>query len=211
MEGITTILFDVDGTILDTREFILKATEHALSTLGKPIPERSFISKHVGKPFSDYYFSVSGSREHLDELVELHRGFQMDNLNLAKLFPETLQILTVLKQKGYKLGAVTTRSKKTSLKTLASCGVLELFDTVISGEDAKEIKPHPGPLLKALENLNELPQNAIMIGDSHFDIEAGKNAGTKTIRVTYGFHNDNLHAPEPDFFIDDIADILKLL
>ena len=59
--------------------------------------------------------------------------------------------------------------------------------------------------------MKEIPKKAIMIGDSHLDIEAGKNAGMKTIRATYGFHKDNLHNPEPDFFISDIKELLILL
>lgn len=211
MKKITTLLFDIDGTLLDTGEFILQATEHALATLGYSIPERSVIVKNVGKSFPQYYFSLTGSNKHTEELIEAHRAFQYSNFHLAKLFPNTLETLNILKEKGYKMAAVTTRSKKTSHQTLLNAGIFDLFDVIISGEDAKELKPHPAPLLKALEYLNEIPEKTVMIGDSHFDIEAGKNAGTKTIRAIYGFHTEQLHEPEPDFFIKDISDLLKIL
>lgn len=211
MKTITTILFDIDGTILDTSDFIIKATEHALSVLGYKVPERAAIAKHVGKAFPDFYFSITGSDKDTEKLIEAHRAFQYSNLNLAKPFPKSIDTLNNLKKKGYKLGAVTSRSKKTSHQTLIDAGIFDLFGTVISGEDTEKLKPHPEPLLKALENLNEVPEKTVMVGDSHFDIEAGKNTGTKTIRATYGFHMDNLHEPEPDFFIDDISDLLELL
>ena len=90
-------------------------------------------------------------------------------------------------------------------------GIYKLFDTIICGEDTKELKPHPAPLFRALELIKSNPETSVMIGDSHLDIEAGKNAGTKTIRAVYGFHADNLKNPEPDFFIDKMADLLRLL
>ncbi|SRR5258708_7552898 len=211
MQGITVILFDIDGTLLDTSEFILQATEHALSTLGKPIPDRSVMSKNVGKAFHDYYSSITGPGEHVEKLMKLHRSFQLVNLNLAKSFSGAFEVLKKLHKKGYKIAAVTTRSKKTSSQTLEDCGILSFFDVVISGEDAHALKPDPAPLLLALERLGEAPEQTVMIGDSHLDIEAGKNAGTKTIRATYGFHKDKLHDPEPDFFIDNINDLLKIL
>ncbi|OGI65664.1 hypothetical protein A3H53_02040 [Candidatus Nomurabacteria bacterium RIFCSPLOWO2_02_FULL_40_10] len=211
MKGITTLLFDIDGTILDTREFILQATEHALTTLNYPVPKRSVISKLVGIPFLKYYFKLSGSEKDAEKLMNTHREFQRFNFHLAKLFPNTCKTLHKLKKKGYRLGAITSRSKITSKQTLKDAGVFDLFDIILSAEDTKDLKPHPEPLLKALRYMKEAPERAVMIGDSHLDIETGKNAGTKTIRATYGFHKDNLHNPEPDFFIDDISDLLKLL
>jgi pyrophosphatase PpaX len=211
MEKITRLIFDVDGTLLDTQEFIFQATEHALATLGYFVPERSIIAKNVGKSFPEYYFSLTNSKKDIDKLIDTHRAFQYLNFNLSKLFPNTLETLTTLKNKGYKLAVVTTRSKKTSHQTLIDSNIFNLFNIVISGDDAKKIKPDPEPLLMALEFMQELPEKAIMIGDSYVDIQAGKNAGTKTIRATYGFHIDKLHEPEPDFFISDMSDLLKLL
>ena len=109
------------------------------------------------------------------------------------------------------MAAVTSRSKKTSHQTLKDSGIFDFFETVISVEDTENLKPHPEPLLKALADMGELPQRAVMIGDSHLDIEAGKAAGTKTIRVTYGFHKEKLNDPEPDYLIYDIKDLLDLL
>lgn len=211
MKDITTLLFDIDGTILDTREFIIQATEYALKTLCYQVPERSVIAQNVGKVFPDYYGTLSGSSEKIKELIDAHWEFQYSNMHLSVLFPNTLQALKAVKEKGYKLGAVTTRSRKTSKQTLLDSGIFDLFDIVIAGDDVKESKPHPAPLLKALELVGEVPEKAIMIGDSHLDIEAGKNAGTKTIRAIYGFHTDNLHEPEPNFIVEDISELLKLL
>ena len=211
MDNIKNLLFDVDGTILDTREFILQATEHALSTLGYFVPDRKIIASNVGKSFPDYYFSLTGSSKDTDKLIETHRDFHYKNYNLAVPFLGAVEALRELKKRGYKMSAITTRSKKTALQTLINCGIYELFDVVLCGEDAKELKPNPAPLFQAIELLGGSPETSVMIGDSHLDIEAGKNAGTKTIRAVYGFHADNLKNPEPDFCINSISDLLRLL
>ena len=210
MKGINTILFDLDGTLLDTDEFIIQATEHALSSLSYPVPDRLTIRKTMGNPFPNYYFILAGESADAGRLVEMHREFQYANYNLVKPFPNTLETLSKLKEKGYKLGIVTARSEKTSYQTLKDSGIYHLFDGIISWEDVEKHKPDPDPVLKALKLLNALPSEAVMVGDSHFDIEAGFNAGTKTVRVTYGFHTDNLNNPKPDFIISDIKDLLKL-
>ncbi len=209
MTEIRSLLFDVDGTLLDTTEFILKAAEHALATHGYPIPDRSIISKLVGKPFDEFYGALGGS-ENIILLENTHREFQKKNLHLSGPYPRTLAVLTKLHEQGFRMAAVTSRSKITSLETLRRADIHSFFDAIISGEDTAELKPHPAPLLKALELLGEVPSRSCMIGDSHADIEAGISAGCRTIRATYGFHTERLHDPEPDFFIDHIADLLKI-
>ena len=210
MEGITTILFDIDGTVLDTRDFVINAVEHALSTQGYKVPERSDIAVHIGKSFDDLYYLLTGEKDS-EKLKNLHRNFQLNNYHLSRPFPNTIKVLNNLKEKGYKIGAVTSRRREGVCRTLVDANILDLFDVVISVDDVKELKPDPEPLFKALENLKETPERAVMIGDSNVDIEAGKNAGTKTIRAVYGFHKDYLHNPEPDFIIKDISDLLKIL
>lgn len=211
MKEITSILFDVDGTLLDTGEFIIQATEHALRSHGHTVPDRSVISKAVGAHFPEYYHMLAGRDADAEQLVETHREFQYKNYHLVKPFPGTMEVLRALKEKGYKIAAVTTRSKKTSIQTIEDAGIEKYFDAIISWEDVAEHKPHPEPLLKALDLVGGTPDKAVMIGDSHLDVEAGKNAGTMTIRAGYGFHKENMHDPEPDIIIDNISDLLKIL
>jgi pyrophosphatase PpaX len=206
---IDTYLFDIDGTLLDTKEFILQATEHSLAHYGYVVPDRSVIAPLVGEKFETYYFKLTGQQE-VTDLINKHREFQVANLHLSTPFEGTPETLQFLHAQGCKLAAVTSRSKITSLDTLEQAGLLHFFDTVISSEDTPEVKPSPEPLLLALERLGKTPEQAVMVGDSHFDVEAGKNAGTKTVRATYGFHTDNLNDPKPDHFIDAIGELLVL-
>jgi len=211
VKNITTILFDIDGTLLDTREFILQAFEHALRTHEYEVPDREEISAQVGKHLEECYIALSGSKKSLQKLVQAHKNFQDQNFHLSAMFLGVRETLEHLRGKGYKIAAVTTRFKRTAFQTLKDADILDFFDAVIYGDDVAAVKPDPEPLFKALQILNEKPEYTVMIGDSHLDIEAGKNAGTKTIRATYGFHKDQMHEPEPDLFIEDIKDLLKIL
>ncbi|MDP9249541.1 MAG: HAD-IA family hydrolase [bacterium] len=211
MTNITTILFDLDGTLLDTTELIYQAMEHALANHKYEVPERGLIAKHIGKPIHDMYLALTNTSGHTESLVQMHKEFQIKNVNLSVTFPGTVETLKTLREKGYKLAIVTTRYRKTTDLALKETGITEFFDAVVCGDEASAFKPDPAPLFKALELLNEKPENAIMIGDSHMDILAGKSAGTKTVRVTYGFNQELVHEPEPDYFIEDIKDLLKIL
>lgn len=211
MDNIKAVLFDIDGTLLDTREFIIQATEHALQMCGYPVVDRETISKTVGEPFPKYYHLLAGDKADTNELINFHRDFQFENLPLSIPFKNSIYVLKKLIQRGYKLAAVTTRHSNTSHLTLKGSGIFDMFNAVITIDMVPETKPDPIPLFRALDILQEKPEQAVMIGDSHLDIQAGKNAGTRTIRATYGFHKDNLHNPEPDFFINDIEELLDIL
>ena len=212
MKDIKTILFDIDGTILDTTEFIIQAAERSLAANGYPARTRAEIASHVGESFDDFYGALADTRqrESLDALQKTHRDFQKANFHLSKLYPEARETLQELHRRGYKMGAVTSRSKITSLQTLGDAGIADFFGAVISAEDSSDVKPSPIPLLKALTALQSDPAEAAMVGDSHFDIAAGKAAGLKTVRATYGFHVNYLHEPEPDYFVDGIGKLLEL-
>lgn len=210
MEDIQAILFDVDGTLLDTNEFIFQAFEHTITTQGFTSQTREQIRNVIGKNLEDCYTLLTGCT-HPADLVEAHRAFQENNYHLSTPFQNTIETLTKLKESGFKIAVITTRFKRTSIQTLANAKILEFFDLVLSGDDVKNLKPHPESLEKALEFFDIAPQQAAMVGDTHVDVLAGKNAGTKTIGVTYGFGGEKIKEHNPDFVVEDIADILKVL
>lgn len=206
---IRTLLFDIDGTLLDTREFILQATEYTLAQFGIAIPPRTTLTKMVGKPFPEFYQILSGQTD-VSDLITTHRNFQLEHLNLSVPFAGTIETLTTLKSRGYRCATVSTRAKITTLETLELAHIKDFFEVCISGDDAPAHKPDPAPLFLALQQLSTDPAQAVMIGDSHLDVQAGKNAGTKTIRVSYGFHTDYIDDPKPDSVIHNINELLTL-
>lgn len=203
------ILFDVDGTLLDTREFIFQASEHTLTKHGFKIPKREMMATFVGGSLKRFYEKVAPRGEF--KLLRKTQGeFQLNNVHLVSLFPEVAETLKKLKRWGFKLGAITSRHKETLIEILEYSGIIKFFDVVISADDVKYTKPHPEPILKALKKLKVKPEDALVVGDAVYDIEAGKKAGVKTVAVTYGFGGKKVAEAKPDFVIDDINKLLSL-
>lgn len=211
MTKIKAILLDIDGTVLDTLEFMYHAFRTAFESNKLTCPSREEIRLQMaggGTLHQVYGFFYPDAD--LDKLAAAHRASQLENLNLAVPYPNSISTLQKLKDSGFKLAAVSTRSNITLIKTLELSGVAEYFDTIISGDDTEKHKPDPAPLFLALERLQVSPAEAVMIGDTDGDIYAGKNAGTRTIGVTFGFRGEKIAEDKPDFVVHDIAEIIPI-
>ena len=202
--------FDVDGTLLDTSEFIHRAFEYTLRAEGFPPHDRDEIAHLMGRSLLDCYAHLAPAADGA-RLCDIHRTFQTKNLGLAHCFPETVATLLRLRDAGVRMAAITTRSKRTSLDTLRLNGIDGFFGVILSGEDVLHLKPHPEPLLKALAVLGVAPSEAVMVGDTASDIEAGRNAGTATIGVTCGFHGEGIREARPDFVVGDIGAVTSIV
>jgi len=226
MQELKAALFDVDGTLLDTSEFIFQAYEYTLDKFGLAPKTRSEMATLIGKPLETCYEllapgvhiagiadikDIKDIRELAKELAKTHRYFQSEHLDLSKPYPGTATALEALKIAGIKIAAVTTRQRSSSVKTLELAGISEFIDFVVALEDVTHLKPDPEPVLKALAYLNVQPVDAIMTGDSDVDIFAGKNAGTATVGVTYGFHGVRIADSNPDYVIDSIGEIIPVV
>ena len=211
MAQIKAILLDVDGTILNTLEFMYHAFHTAFTANNLTCPTREEIRLQMagGETLRQVYGFFYPEAD-LDKLIAAHKASQLENLDLAIPYPNTISTLQKLKAAGFKLAAVSTRSNVTLMKTMELTGVAQYFDTIISGDDTEKHKPDPAPLLLALERLKIPPAEAIMVGDTDGDIYAGKNAGTKTIGVTFGFRGEQIAKDNPDFVIHDISEILAI-
>ncbi|PIR12963.1 hypothetical protein COV49_03730 [Candidatus Falkowbacteria bacterium CG11_big_fil_rev_8_21_14_0_20_39_10] len=206
---IKTVLFDVDGTLLDTSEYIYQSFEYSLKKHYKPL-KRDRIGTIMGKPLEECY-QILTTKDAVSDLAQSHNDFQKKNSYLSFPFPHTLKVLRTLKDKNYHSAAVTSRRKNTVIETLKLAKILPLLDYIVTVDDVVKPKPHPESIRKALDFFGAEPKQAIMIGDSPADVHAGKNAGTQTIGVTYGFHGNKITEFNPDFVIDDIAEVLNLV
>lgn len=208
-QNIQAIIFDVDGTLLDTTEFIYQAFEYTFRTYAIPLISREELSVHMGTQLEDVYTAITSDQD-ADTLSHTHREFQKNNAQLIHLYPEVVDTLRVLKDRGLKLGAVTSR-KQSATQSLAWTGLLDLFGVVVAGTDVQYHKPHPEGIAKALEVLRVSPDAAVMVGDTVADIIAGQNAGVAaTIGVTYGFYGKKIVASHPDYTIESFGELAQL-
>ncbi|MBU1000359.1 HAD-IA family hydrolase [Patescibacteria group bacterium] len=204
------ILFDIDGTILDTRDFVFNALRHSLTTHGYPYPTEKNIKKATGSPLTEFYKVLMPGAD-VSVFVKAHVEFQENNFRTIKIFPKAEETLKSLKNDGFFLAAVSNRTRKSLLRLLQYAGVHDCFDAVVSPDDVTNPKPHQEHLLFALKKLKVKPENSYMVGDMAQDILAGRNAKVKTVGVTYGFLGQDIAKYGPDYLIDNIEDLLKIL
>lgn len=211
MADIKAVLFDVDGTLVDTSELILQSFEHALKTHNAPLKSREDILQIIGPgPREAYKLLVPEFDD--DMLFNTHVEFQTKNIHLISILPHAKEVLTTLSDNDIKVAAVTNRSNRSLGNTLRYVGIDGMFDFIVALEDVLNAKPDPEGIFKALSFLKLSSNQAIMIGDTAVDIQAGRAAGVTTFGITTGFFNkDRLLAQNPDHLIHDLNEILPFL
>ena len=204
-------LFDIDGTLLNTEVFILKAYEYTLSSIGsKAYDNKELMKTLMGRPLEECYHTLAPDHD-FKHLAQIHNTWQASNIQMVQPYPSVHSLMQELHKKKKKIAAVTNRTRLSTLHLLKVTELDTYMQAVVAFDDVTKGKPDPEGINKALAELDESPVNAVMVGDSEFDIIAGRNAGTRTVGVTTGFHVDALKASKPDYIYDDIGEVLLLL
>ncbi|MCM1131287.1 MAG: prolipoprotein diacylglyceryl transferase [Roseburia sp.] len=206
-----TILFDLDGTLLNTRELINRSFVHTFKHFrpDKVLTDEeldSFFGPSLRQTFSRF----SEDEEEIEEMVKYYREYNVAvHDELVTAFPGAKSLIKALARKGYKVGVVS--SKKTDLVEhgLELFGMLNNVRVVIGEEDVKNPKPNPEGIQKAMSLLHS--KKALYVGDGVGDIEAGKNAGIDTVGVLYSDRKEQIFAAEPTYTINSLTDILMIL
>jgi HAD superfamily hydrolase (TIGR01549 family) len=213
MNKITAAVFDVDGMLLDTREFIFQAYESTLQKYGHDVPDRQTMSKQIGRSLQDCYVAFAPNGD-ITALCKDHDAFQNtpEKIGLITAYPGVHEMLQTLKDKGIKLAVFSSR-KLTLVSSLQQAGIADFFEVIVQGDEVTHHKPHPEGLFKALAGLEVKPANAAMIGDAAVDILAGKAAKVaKTIGITHGFGtSEELEGAKPDHIVASAAEVTPLL
>jgi len=207
---IKAVLFDIDGTLLNTAELIYQAFEHSLKTHGHKVLSREKMAMTIGKSLEDCYLDFAPEGD-INLLSKTHNEFQLKNPQLAEVFPDTLQTLEKLKSLGYKMVGITNRWKSSGVLSIKHTGLDKYLEFVLYRDDVKKLKPDPEPIKKALKTLGFKKEGAVMVGDSEIDVLCGKNAGVKTIGVTFGFGGEHIKNFSPDFIIDELSELSEIL
>ena len=207
------VLFDLDGTLIDSGPIILASMQHAVSTvLGREIPAEELGLTIGGQGIVAQMTAIDA--EHADALLEAYKEHNDGLHETLEAFDELLDILPQLKAEGRKLGLVTAKRHRTVGLALDRFPALaRAFDVVVAHEDTEQHKPAPEPVFLALEKLGGKPAEAVYVGDSPFDVGAAKAAGVFAIAVGWGgIHPDErLLAEEPDLFVRTPEELLRAL
>lgn len=200
------LLFDLDGTLLDSRDAVMEAVADTAEQFAPGQFSREELLARFGESFDDFLLDVALAVGKMDKREVLEHYFAYVRAHLAdhaKLFPHVRESLEQLKAAGYQLAIVTNKQREFALTSLALAGIDQLFDAVVAVDDVAQGKPSPEPLQKALDELGKRPEQALMIGDSRFDVLAAKAAGVPAVVLEWYGREEWTHAiPEyryPDF------------
>lgn len=208
---ITTILFDLDGTLIDTNDLIIQSYLHTLEKYYPNQYKREDVLPFMGPSLKDVFGSMNP--EKTEEMIQTYRAFNISNHDvLVKEFEGVYETVKALKENNYKLGIVTTKMLNVVTMGLKLSELDNFFEVVVAIDHVKKIKPDPEPILLALDQLGSVPGEAIMVGDNYHDILGGKNAGTKTAGVAWSLKGrETLEAYQPDYMLENMRDLLPIL
>ena len=206
------VLFDLDGTVIDSGAIILASMRHAAKEVLGEEPSDELLMAAVGGPGLEAQMHALAP-DRVDELVRVYRAHNEPLHEELAWCPGIDDLLVRLKDEGRRLGIVTAKRRATVELAFNVLPLEHLFDTVVGGDETARHKPDPEPLLLAAERLNVEPKACAYVGDSPFDIRAAKAAGMDAIAVTWGGIHDRakLEAEEPDAIVDNAEELLGVL
>ncbi len=208
-----TVLFDLDGTLVDSGAIILASFRHATRTvLRREIPDHELLAAVGGPGLREQMEALDPERA--EELIEVYSAHNIGLHDELQPCVGVLDALETLHAEGRKLGVVTAKRRATLALAFEVLPALRrFFDVTIGAEDTVRHKPHPEPLLAALDRLGADASGAVYVGDSPFDVQAAKAAGASSIAVTWGqIHSrERLERERPDAVVETVEELLAAL
>ncbi|MGG6313315.1 pyrophosphatase PpaX [Paenibacillus macerans] len=209
---IDTVLFDLDGTIIDTNELIIATFLHVIDKHGLGPYAREQIIPHMGLTLEHQLRTFSG-REEVADLVADYRKYNRERHDeLIREFPHVKEVVAKLHESGVMMGIVTTKIRETASLALNMFGLLPYMTTIVTVEDVSHPKPHPEPIMTALRQLNADPGRTLMVGDSAADLQCAKAAGVRSAGVAWSLKGEReLQKYDPDYILKDMTDLYGVL
>lgn len=201
---IRAVLFDLDGTLLETTPLIIRSFQHAFQTVCRRTIQQEEVFPFFGKPLRAAMEELEPGKA--DELLCAFREYNLAHHDdMVTMFPGIEPLLADLQAAGLRLAIVTSKTSRTARRGLALFDLEKYFDVFIGMEDCTQHKPHPEPVLTALRQLHLPPENCLMVGDSPFDIESAHRAGVRAAAVRWSHVDWNeVMAAKPEYIIDEI-------
>ncbi|GIP24526.1 pyrophosphatase PpaX [Paenibacillus sp. J22TS3] len=210
---IETVLFDLDGTIVNTNELIISSFLHVMN---KHYPEspitREQMIPYMGLTLEHQLHQFTG-REDVAELVTDYRAYnKLHHDALVQEFPHVHEVMTRLHEKGITMGVVTTKIRPSTILALETFDLLKFMKEIVTLNDVEHPKPHPEPVLTAIKRLGANPKTTLMVGDSPADLQSARAAGVKSAAVAWSLKGPEvLKKYEPDYILNDMTDLYGVL
>jgi pyrophosphatase PpaX len=204
------VLFDLDGTVIDSGGIILASMRHTARTvLGREYSDAQLLAAVGGPGLEAQMQALDPSR--VEELVTVYRAHNEPLHDTLEVCHGMDGVLAGLKAEGRRLGVVTAKRRSTVELAFARLPLKAFFDTVVGGDETEDHKPHPAPLLLGLERLGADPAEAAYVGDSPFDMQAAKAAGMYAVGVSWGRIHSAAALTDADVVVDTADELIAVL
>jgi pyrophosphatase PpaX len=213
MPKLDTILFDLDGTLIDSIRLILDSYHHTLASHGLPPRTDEEWLRGVGTPLSVQFAEWRDDPSAIEALIATYREYNLKHHDsMVTVYPGVVQAIEALKAAGLATGLVTSKNRQGALRGLALARLELLMDVMVCADEVDNPKPHPEPVEKAVALLGADPVTTVYVGDSIHDMVSGRAAGVRTAAALWGpFGRHHLEGAEPDYWLERPAELLTLV
>ncbi len=209
---LSTFLFDLDGTLIDSVDLILRSYRHTMRRHRGHEPSDDVWMRGLGTPLWVQFRQFSDDPAEIEAMVATYREYNLAHHDeMVRPYQGVVEAVRSLHRGANVLGLVTSKMRSGAVRGLRIAGLEDAFDVIVGSDEVTHPKPHPEPVLIALERLGAPPESAVFIGDSRHDLECGRAAGVKTAAVLWGpFDRAHLADLEPDYWLERPADLSLL-
>lgn len=206
---ISTILFDLDGTLIDTRKLVVASFQHTFQeVLGLEVTAQDMLQDY-GRPLTYTFGRYTSNPETVQEMLTTYRQHNLIHHDqMTENFPNVVEGLKELHNKGFRLGVVTSKKRSAVMMGIRLLGLESCFETLVCEEDTQKHKPGPEPILEALKRMNIAAEETIYVGDSPYDILSAHAAGTYSAAVSWSnFQKETWDEVKPHLLINDLREL----
>jgi pyrophosphatase PpaX len=207
------ILFDLDGTLIDSIRLILDSYHHALRCNGLAARTDEHWLGGLGTPLKVQFAEWQDDPVMLEALIATYREYNLANHDsMVTVYPGVVDAIRTIRAAGVRTGLVTSKNRPGALRGLGLAGLVDMMDVLVCADEVTNPKPHPEPVEKAVTILNGDVGETIYVGDSIHDMQSGRAAGVRTAAALWGpFGRSHLDGAAPDFWLETPAELPGLL
>jgi pyrophosphatase PpaX len=213
MPSLRTVLFDLDGTLIDSVRLILDSYHHTLATHRLPPRTDEEWLRGIGTPLTVQFAEWRNDPARLEALIATYREYNLEHHDrMVTVYPGVVEAVRRIHEAGVRTGLVTSKNRRGAVRGLALAKLESLMDVMVCADEVTNPKPHPEPVETAVRLLGADRAETVYVGDSIHDMRSGRAAGVRTAAVLWGpFERGHLEEAAPDYWLETPADLVRLV